>query len=419
MLIISNLKVSNLLVMNSSNLLMQYQSECLEALKSAAKVSKPFEKVLMDTLKLFMAIPGKVNFLQMGRYGEFSEQTYRNNFENETFDWFAFNEYLIRKVLIGKFLAIAVDPSFLPKSGKKTPWIGRFWSGVAGEMKRGQEIFGVGVIDVENHDCMTLSAVLTPDAKSLEEMDYNLVEWYCQNLIALKEKLQKISRLIVADAFFSKETFINPLLKEGFHVISRLRNDAVLFYPTLQKPTGKRGHPKWYDGKVEFAKLDLSRCEEIEVDKGRLFGLKAYSKSLKRFIKVAVWYSNEEDMTKWQIYFSTDDSMSTKDVIDCYRTRFQLEFCFRDAKHYAGLNDCQSTDLRKLEFHRNASFASINIAKAACKELGIPFSISSCKSVIHNAYMLNRFICVSGLQPNPQVIDKLFKELVLFTARAA
>lgn len=139
-----------------------------------------------------------------------------------------------------------------------------------------------------------------------------------------------------------------------------IRNDAVLFYPTLQKPTGKRGHPKWYDGKVDFANLDLSN-----------------------------------------------------------RTRFQLEFCFRDAKHYAGLNDCQSTDLRKLEFHRNASFASINIAKAACKELKTPFSISSCKSIIHNAYMLNRFICVSGLQPDPQVIDKLFKELVLFTARAA
>lgn len=68
--------------MTSSNLLMQYQSECFEALKSVSKVSKPFEKVLMDTLKLFMAIPGKVNFLQMGRYGEFSEQTYRNNFEN-------------------------------------------------------------------------------------------------------------------------------------------------------------------------------------------------------------------------------------------------------------------------------------------------------------------------------------------------
>lgn len=40
----------------------------------------------MDALKLFMAIPGKANFLQMGRYGEFSEQTYRNNFRDETFD---------------------------------------------------------------------------------------------------------------------------------------------------------------------------------------------------------------------------------------------------------------------------------------------------------------------------------------------
>ena len=99
--------------MTSSNLLMQYQSECFEALKSVSKVSKPFEKVLMDTLKLFMAIPGKVNFLQMGRYGEFSEQTYRNNFENEAFDWFAFNEYLVRKVLNGKFLAIAGKATLL------------------------------------------------------------------------------------------------------------------------------------------------------------------------------------------------------------------------------------------------------------------------------------------------------------------
>ena len=100
-------------------------------------------------------------------------------------------------------------------------------------MKHGQEIFGAGVIDVDNRDCMTLSAIQTPDAKSLEEMDYNLVDWYCRSLIILKEKLQKISSLIVADAFFSKETFVSPLVNEGFHVISRLRNDAVLFYPTL------------------------------------------------------------------------------------------------------------------------------------------------------------------------------------------
>ena len=86
---------------------------------------------------------------------------------------------------------------------------------------------------------------------------------------------------------------------------------------------------------------------------------------------------------------------------------------------HAGITNCQSTDFRKLDFHFNASLAAINLAKAACKRIGITYSISSCKSFIHNAYMLERFICVFGISPDPQVIDKLFKELILFTARAA
>ena len=106
-------------------------------------------------------------------------------------------------------------------------------------------------------------------------------------------------------------------------------------------------------------------------------------------------------------------------VLDYYRTRFQLEFCFRDGKQHAGITNCQSTDFRKLDFHFNASLAAINLVKAACKRLGIAYSISSCKSFIHNAYMLERFIYVFGISPDPQVIDKLFKELILFTARAA
>ena len=43
--------------MTIESLLMQYQSECLKALKSTAIIRKPFEKVFMDAMKLFMAIP--------------------------------------------------------------------------------------------------------------------------------------------------------------------------------------------------------------------------------------------------------------------------------------------------------------------------------------------------------------------------
>lgn len=74
---------------------MQYQSECQTALKSV--IGKSFEKVFMDAVKLFMAIPDRINFLQFGRKGRFSEQTYRNHFENDQFDWFAFNDSIINE----------------------------------------------------------------------------------------------------------------------------------------------------------------------------------------------------------------------------------------------------------------------------------------------------------------------------------
>ena len=69
-----------------------------------------------------------------------------------------------------------------------------------------------------------------------------------------------------------------------------------------------------------------------------------------------------------------DEIENAQDVMDFYRTRFQLEFCFRDAKQYAGLTNCQFTDFRKQAFHFNASFAAINLAKAACKAIFVDSS---------------------------------------------
>ena len=39
---------------------MQYQSECRNALESAVNISKSFQKVFMDAMKLFMAIPDRI-----------------------------------------------------------------------------------------------------------------------------------------------------------------------------------------------------------------------------------------------------------------------------------------------------------------------------------------------------------------------
>jgi hypothetical protein len=333
----------------------------------------------------------------MGRYGKSCEQRFRQNFSKD-FDWLEFNLSLSERILTGDRKAIAIDPSHISKSGKCTPWIGYFWSGTAGQAKRGLEILGVGIIDIDNKDCISLQAVQTPDNQTLESNDVNLIDWYLLVLKSMEEKLHKISHYLVADAYFSKSSFATGLKEMDFYLISRFRDDAVLFYPTMEKPTGNRGRPKLYDGKIDMAILDKSRAEKIAIDNGELYTLAAYSKSLKQMVRLAIWYSKDEKKPK--LFFSNNTDMSGKDVIEYYRTRFQIEFCFRDAKSFTGLMQSQARDVSKLSFNFNASLTSVNLARVLAKERGIPFSMASCKAMTHNAYLLERFICVSGIKPN-------------------
>ena len=405
--------------MRRSSILNQYRGICSDVVNEfAAKLNKSFNSFIIETLLLYMVIPRKINFLQMSRYSYSCEQRFRLNFA-KSFDWLSFNLSLSPQILTGERKAIAIDPSYISKSGKSTPWTGYFWSGSAGTSKRGLEILGVGLIDIDNKDCLSLEAVQTPDTKTLEKSGLTLTDWYLFALDGIKEKLLPVTQYVVADAYFSKKTFSNGLLRQGFHLISRFRDDAVLKYPTLEKPTGKKGRPKLFDGKIDFRNLKEERFEELDIsiDNGKLYSIVAYSNSLKQSVRLVVWISENRKTRK--LYFSTDTAMSGKDVIEYYRTRFQIEFCFRDAKQFTGLNHSQARSTAKLRFNFNASLTSVNVAKVMAKERGIPFSMASLKTMIHNEYLLQRFICVSGIKPNKRLNDKLFKELVEFAAIAA
>lgn len=70
---------------------------------------------------------------------------------------------------------------------------------------------GIGVIDIDSHKSMTLGSIQTPDCKTLENVGKNRADRYNSYLISRKDKLQSISKTLVADAFFSKKTFITPM----------------------------------------------------------------------------------------------------------------------------------------------------------------------------------------------------------------
>jgi len=257
---------------------------------------------------------------------------------------------------------------------------------------------------------MMLRAHQTLGNFELKKRNMTLADHYIAVIKRYRKELLKQSNLIVADAFFSTRTFYEGIHEHGFHLISRFRDNAHLCYVYEGGPTGKPGRPKTIDGKIDLKKLDMSRMHPIFVDglPGIAYTLLAYSKAMKRKVRLVIWIMPDK---KYKLFFSTDTTLSGEEVLDFYRTRFQIEFCFRDAKQFCGLTDSQARDANKLDCAFNALFASLNVAKVMMKERGMEYSMSNFKLLMTNTLLTKRIFEASQYRPNQTLIIHIFKEL--------
>jgi len=396
-----------------------YKSLIISMLDTLSNINQWRRDFLIETFILFLSIRGRINFLQLARYGKHKEQRYRQQFE-KPFDFLTFNKELVLSSGSGRY-AIAFDPSYISKAGKKTPRVGFYWSGCANQAKWGLEIGGLAAIDIDNHTAFHLEAVQT-----LNTDEQSLTNWYAGVISARKDTLTAISRYLVADAWFSKKTFADQIVSMDMHLICRLRDDANLKYISKDKPTGKKGRPRKYSGKIILNDIDKTYFTFISQDEeSTVYSAEVYSKALKRTIKlVHVTYRNAKGKKTCKLYFSTDVSMPATDILLYYRSRFQIEFLYRDGKQYTGLNDSQARSENKLHFQFNTSLTSINIARVVHwlslpKEERKAFSMSDIKTVNHNTILLQRFIDVFGINPYSIKNQNYVKELILYGTMAA
>lgn len=384
-------------------------------------LSKPQQKFLITLFSTILVVFGKVNFTNLSRYSQISERSYRRQFQR-SFNFIKGNAELIERAIPATSRQIiATDCSFVPKSGKSTYGIEHFYNGSAGRAEKGLEISVLAIVDVDAKQGYTLSVQQTPPTTPIPET--TRIDNYLEHLQATYPYLPKLARYVVSDGFYSKIKWVNGVTALNLDVISRLRCDADLryVYTGVQKPLGR--HRK-YDGKVDLT--DVSRMTlvcELE-PKLFLYTVVVWSLSLKRKVRLAFLLDCRNPKRIGRVLlFSTDIHIDPSGILDFYKARFQIEFIFRDAKQFTGLNDCQARDLTKLDFHFNACLMALNLAKFEASQLHqspkpFIFSMANFKRLALNRHLLERFISLLDLDSTSIKSHPRFPDLCSYGAIA-
>ena len=414
---------------------------CTEPADKSGEFSKPQRQFLASLFVTLFVVCGKANFTNLSRYGEYSERsgspatqrTYRRQYQ-KSFDFIPFHAQTIAAAIEPSREQIAaIDCSFISKSGKQTWGVDNFYNGSISKSQKGLEISVIAVVDMLAHQGYTLSVKQTaktdrqstplaqPTANKkrkskskskskpkAEPVISERVKGYLEQLKTTRSHLPAAVKYLAADSFYSKKSVVDGVVNLDLHLVSKLRIDADLRYCYTgdRKP---KGAPRKYDGKVDLS--DLSRLEfGGELANGtKIYSQVVWHVSLKRKIRIVYLVDQRNsDKQRVALLFSTDTTLDSLRLYEYYKSRFQIEFIFRDAKQFTGLCDCQSRQQQSLDFHFNASLAALNIAKleqqSTPSETGeetMPqsFSMATYKRLALNGHLLERFISMLGLDP--------------------
>ena len=148
--------------------------------------------------------------------------------------------------------------------------------------------------------------------------------------------------ILLADAYYASRKIILPLLEIGCHLVSRVRNNAVAYYPAPPPKASTRGRRKLYGEKVRLASL-FDAPERMTEAESPIYGetnvLLKYRviDLLWRPIGISIRFVVVIHPTRGKcILMSTNLAMSAMEIIYLYGLRFKIEVSFKQAIHTIG-----------------------------------------------------------------------------------
>ena len=343
----------------------------------------------------------------------------------------------------------AGDEVVFGKAGKETYGLGRFFSSLQQRVIPGLSFFAFSVIDVKERQSYPIQVVQMikeerekkskgkekpakaakrpvgrpkgsknkKNEKPMLSPELLRIQPVLQAFLAVLVDVLPIHYLVM-DGHFGNYPSTWMVMQTGLHFVSKLRSDAALYEPFTGKYCGRGPHPKYGD-KVDVCKMKKKYLKNDKTEDGLRTQIYQATLLNKEFAfpmnVVVILKTNLSTQAQAHIIlFSTDLKLAHEKIRDFYTLRFQIEFNFRDAKQYWGLDDFMNIKEAAVTNAASLSFFMVNFSSVLLhrfRETNPEFSILDLKSHYRGCRYVSETIKLLPQKPDGILLTEIFEQI--------
>lgn len=426
--------------------------QCLDPVLTQTTI-RQFSHVILALL----AMTGRVTMLGLSRWAGKggSYRTVQRWFSTalpwaQLFWWF-FRQHLLRS---DDVYLLAGDEVVVTKAGTQTFGLDRFFSSVAQKPVPGLAFFALSLVSTTQRRAFPLRveqvvrteaekaapptpapAPTTPAPapqrprgrpkgsknKKKDEVTLNPELQHIQAMIQAELPLLAGSlalTYLALDGHFGHNAALQMTRQCGLHLISKLRSDSALFFP-YDGPPPQRGPRRQYGAKVDYRHLPAQYLKQVTVEgqvETRIYHAPLLHKEFSQPLNVVIIVKTNLRTQGWAhaILFSSDLALAWEPLLDYYRLRFQIEFNFRDAKQYWGLEDFMNISETAVANAANLSLFMVNVAYRLQRDLRPPdleFSVLDLKAHYRGYKYVSETIKMLPQKPDENLVAAIFRRV--------
>lgn len=413
---------------------------------------------LCQVVFALLAMTGRVTMLNVSRWTS-KGGSYRTiqRFYNKVLPWsmmcwLFFKNYLFDPKSV--YILVA-DEVVVSKSGQKTYGIDRFFSSLYGKAIPGLSFLAVSLVSVKERRSypMMMEQIVRSDASADTDVSATEHQDNTQKAITkrgrgrpkgsrnrnkkdvvfsktlkqlqtmVKSFLHQMGdciklRYFVLDGYFGHNNALQMVSQCGLHLISKLRTDAVLHLEPTTTQEGP-GRPRIYGERFNPRQIDPKKLVSTEINgniRTEVYQIIGRHRKFPELLN-AVCVLKINMTTRQQshvLLFSSDVTLDAKKMIDYYSLRFQIEFNFRDAKQYWGLQDAMNVNKIPVNNAANLSLFMVSVSAKLtdtfrCENIG--YSVLDLKSHYRGLKYLDEILKILPQIPEPIVIEQITQHL--------